>query len=138
MCDYSLELKQSRPAVVGERLTSISFIGSATHGFCGADSCETAVCLKEGTELAFDDHVKHTVYHANGWEEGLTTSKEARFRRVNLEEKYRHHDALEFADGAIVRLHDLAVGQTATVLQLPAEPVQVDAKKEGTELELTT
>jgi hypothetical protein len=34
----------------------------------------------------------------------------------------RHHDALEFPDGQIVRLTDMAEGQEATVLQLPAQP----------------
>ena len=33
-----------------------------------------------------------------------------------------HHDALEFPDGRTVLLTHLCEGQTATVLQLPAQP----------------
>jgi hypothetical protein len=39
-----------------------------------------------------------------------------------------HHDALEFPDGQVVLLTHLREGQSATVLQLPAQP-----KKAGTE-----
>jgi hypothetical protein len=42
---------------------------------------------------------------------------------VNKEERYSHHDALEFPDGRIVLLTQLAEGQEATVLQLPAQPM---------------
>ena len=44
----------------------------------------------------------------------------ARFRQVNLDQPYSHHDALEFPDGRLVMLTDLTPGQAATVLQLPA------------------
>ena len=33
-----------------------------------------------------------------------------------------HHDALEFPDGQVMLLTTVAVGQKATVLQLPARP----------------
>jgi hypothetical protein len=45
----------------------------------------------------------------------------ARFRQVNLESPYTHHDAIEFPDGQIVLLTHLRVGQRAAVLQLPAQ-----------------
>jgi hypothetical protein len=47
-------------------------------------------------------------------------SKVARFRRVNEEKQYAHHDALELPSGEVVLLTRLLVGQIATVLQLPA------------------
>jgi hypothetical protein len=37
-----------------------------------------------------------------------------------LDNQHTHHDALEFPDGQIVLLTNLAEGQQATVLQLPA------------------
>jgi hypothetical protein len=43
----------------------------------------------------------------------------ARFRQINPANPHTHHDALEFADGTIVRLASLHAGQAATVLQLP-------------------
>jgi hypothetical protein len=41
---------------------------------------------------------------------------------VNKNERFKHHDALEFPDGRIVLLTKLSEGQEATVLQLPAQP----------------
>jgi hypothetical protein len=46
----------------------------------------------------------------------------ARFRQVNMEQAYVHHDALEFPNGKIILLARLSEGQHATVLQLPASP----------------
>jgi hypothetical protein len=46
----------------------------------------------------------------------------ARFRQVNMDDPHVHHDALEFPGGQIVMVTRLVPGQTATVLQLPAEP----------------
>jgi hypothetical protein len=48
--------------------------------------------------------------------------KVARFRQVDLDRPNTHHDALEFPDGQVVLVTTLREGQTATVLQLPAEP----------------
>jgi hypothetical protein len=39
----------------------------------------------------------------------------------------QHHDALEFANGRIVLVTDLAVGQRATVLQLPVSSTKKPA-----------
>ncbi len=46
----------------------------------------------------------------------------ARFRQVNTHRPNVHHDALEFPDGKVVLVTTLRGGQTATVLQLPADP----------------
>jgi hypothetical protein len=46
----------------------------------------------------------------------------ARFRQVNVDEPLVHHDALEFPSGETVLVTRLIAGQTATVLQLPAQP----------------
>ena len=53
--------------------------------------------------------------------------KVARFRQIDLEMPNVHHDALEFADGSIVRVHALRAGQHATVLQMPASSRPVPA-----------
>jgi hypothetical protein len=47
----------------------------------------------------------------------------ARFRQIAFDQPSRHHDALEFSNGAVVLVTDLSVGQRATVLQLPASPM---------------
>jgi len=118
MCDYSLEQTASRPARVGDRLVSTAFATSITRGFADMENAKVAVCLLPGTELAFDSEVECD--RAIGL---LTTrrigKKLARFRKINPDRPYEHHDALEFSDGQIVLLTCLCPGQHATVLQLP-------------------
>jgi hypothetical protein len=46
----------------------------------------------------------------------------ARFRQVHVDDPNRHHDALEFSNGMLVMVNDLACGQSARVLQLPVHP----------------
>ena len=57
MCDYSLESVRSRPAKVGDKLTTRDF-GTCTRGFAAAEDAEVAVCVLPGTELAFSSTVK--------------------------------------------------------------------------------
>jgi hypothetical protein len=57
MCDYSLQSVLSRPAKVGDKLTTRDF-GTGTRGFAAAESSAIAVCVLPGTELAFSDEVK--------------------------------------------------------------------------------
>jgi hypothetical protein len=56
-----------------------------------------------------------------------TGERLARFRQVDLEKPRAHHDALELADGEIVLVNRLVLGQIATVLQLPKEAVPATA-----------
>ena len=65
MCDYSLEHVASRPAVVADRLVTVTFHNTITRGFAAADDVNTAVCLRPGTELAFERPVEfeHPVTH---------------------------------------------------------------------------
>jgi hypothetical protein len=94
MCDYSLHNVKSRPAKVGDKLTTRDF-GTGTRGFSASEDASVVVCIRPGTEI---------------------------FRQVNKERVVGHHDALEFPDGRIVLLTLLDQDQQATVLQLPAEP----------------
>jgi hypothetical protein len=118
MCDYSLEHVQSRPAKVGDKLTTRDF-GWATRGFAAPEDEDVAVCVLPGTELSFASEVK-CVRRRVAWRNGVISHKTAIFRRVNQEYKWDNHDALEFPDGEIVLLTFLREGQQATVLQLPA------------------
>jgi hypothetical protein len=117
MCDYSLERVASRAAVKGDRLITTQFAQSFTTGFATEADPNTAVCLLPGTEIAFEN----TPQYGRSW---LFWSKKAgstsaRFRKINLNDRHRHHDAVEFEDGTRVLLSKLTVGQRATVLQLP-------------------
>jgi hypothetical protein len=119
MCDYSLHLVASRPAKAGEKLVSTKFRSSATRGFASVDNLSVAVCLRPGTELAFERDVQSD----SSWTfraKRHVGHKVARFRQINMNQPNVHHDALEFPDGQIVLLTALCEGQHATVLQLPA------------------
>ena len=118
MCDYSLEHVHSRPAKVGEKLTTRDF-GWTTRGFAAPEDEDVAVCLLPGTELSFASEVK-CVRRAFAWRDGVISHKTAILRRINQEHRWANHDALEFPDGEIVLLTYLLEGQEATVLQLPA------------------
>jgi hypothetical protein len=118
MCDYSLRNVVSRPAKVGDKLTTRHF-GTGTKGFASPENPAVAVCVLPGTELAFSDEV--TTAAGGLWSKvGHMT---AIFRQVNKNVPQKHHDALEFSDGTIVLLTYLCEGQQATVLQLPAQPI---------------
>ena len=117
MCDYSLHHVKTRPAKVGNKLTTRDF-GLGTRGFAAPEDESVAVCILPGTELSFASEVK-CVRNAFAWSERVISHKTAIFRRVNQEYKLTNHDALEFPDGEIVLLTLLPEGQQATVLQLP-------------------
>jgi hypothetical protein len=121
MCDYSLHHVKSRPAKVGDKLTTRNF-GTGTRGFAAPDDAATAVCVLPGTELAFAQEPACTASGLLGWGAKTINHKTAIFRQVNKDAPRVHHDALEFADGQIVLLTDLCDGQEATVLQLPVRP----------------
>lgn len=120
MCDYSLHAVANRPAELAETLVSTKFPNTTTRGFAAPDNPNMAVCLRPGTELAFEDDVQT---------DGVVFRKKvrdrlARFRRIRADEPHQHHDALEFSNGMIVLVTDLVAGQRATVLQLPAKPIE--------------
>jgi hypothetical protein len=132
MCDYSLQQVRSRPAKVGDKLTTRDF-GTCTRGFAAAEDAGVAVCVLPGTELAFSRPVTITDFRfVVNWRVETLAHTMAIFRQVNKDEQFKHHDALEFPDGRIVLLTKLSEDQEATVLQLPAQPktmAEADAQK---------
>ena len=121
MCDYSLHHVASRSAELNDTLVTTRFGNSITRGFSAVGDPLVAVCLRPGTELAFDREVE--CQPAFGFFPSRKTGRRlARFRQVNLHDVNAHHDALEFPDGQVVLVTRLRAGQVATVLQLPAEP----------------
>ena len=124
MCDYSLEHLDSRPAKVGDQLVTTKFGRTCTTGFCAIGQPRLAVCIKPGTELAFEREIeRETLFFKRG-----LGSQVARFRRVNQHRNWVHHDALELPSGKVVLLARLLVGQRATVLQLPVAEQQKEAE----------
>jgi hypothetical protein len=121
MCDYSLHNVKSRPAKVGDTVTSRDF-GTGTRGFAAPEDPTVAVCVLPGTELSFASEVARVATSLLGWRDRQIKHRTAIFRQINKEKAAAHHDALEFPDGQIVLLTMLCEGQQATVLQLPAAP----------------
>src|ERR1700758_361973 len=104
MCDYSLQGVASRPARLGEVLTTTIF-PTLPRGFASPRDAHTAVCVMPGTELSFEQDV--------AWDRPFSflrrkpTGKLVRFRQVNAHNRYVHHDAVEFPDGRTVLLTKL-------------------------------
>ena len=124
MCDYSLQSVKSRPAKIGDKLTTQNF-GTGTRGFAASEDATIAVCVLPGTELSFASEISYQSTSIFGWGDKVTRHAAAIFRQINKQKLVAHHDALEFSDGQIVLLTSLCEGQRATVLQLPAEPKTV-------------
>jgi hypothetical protein len=121
MCDYSLHNVKSRPAKIGDKLTTHKF-NTGTRGFAAPENASTAVCVLPGTELAFAKEVRYRRSRLFGWKANTVNHTAAIFRQINKDEPLAYHDALEFPDAQIVLLTSLYEGQKATVLQLPAQP----------------
>jgi hypothetical protein len=125
MCDYSLHLVSSRPAEAGETLTVTGFPGTDTRGFASPSDPNTAVCLRPGTELVFEEgaRVVGALFTRR------INDRLARFRQIDIDKPQQHHDALEFANGKVVLLTNLVLGQRAAVLQLPADHSEKPVEK---------
>jgi hypothetical protein len=129
MCDYSLHHVASRPAKVSDKLITTELARSSTRGFAAVGEQgaklvihdgppKVAVCLLPGTELAFDDDVRYDrAFSLFG--KARVNHKVARFRQIDMDDPHVQHDALEFPNGQVLKVAQLVVGQTATVLQLP-------------------
>ena len=122
MCDYSLQNIRSRPAKVGDKLTTRDF-GTRTRGFAAAEDRWSGGLRSSGNRACVFRAVTVTdPRFIVGWKVETLGHATAIFRQVNKNEPMKHHDALEFPDGRIVLLTKLSEGQEATVLQLPAQP----------------
>ncbi len=138
MCDYSLHSVSSRPARAMDKLVTTSFPHTLTHGFSAVGEPEVAVCLRPGTELAFEAEVRAQsglfqilLSLFRGKNNGtVIRHKVGRFRQVELSDPNTHHDAIEFPDGKVVLLTHLFPGQHATVLQLPADALPTPVRTE--------
>jgi hypothetical protein len=102
MCDYSLHNVASRPAKVGDKLVVTDFARSITRGFAAVGETGVAVCLRPGTELAFEDEVLYDrALSLSG--KARVNHKVARFRQINMDHPQRPdrlgHAARRRSDG---------------------------------------
>jgi hypothetical protein len=128
MCDYSLHNVKSRPAKIGDKLTTRNF-NTGTRGFAAPEDASTAVCVLPGTELAFTAPVRCSPRGLFAWKMRVVPHTMAIFRQINKDNPITHHDALEFPDGQTVLLTHVFEDQVATVLQLPVQPATVAETK---------
>jgi len=114
MCDYSLELYRSRPAVAEEQYTLRRF-PSGTMGFTAAESCDTAVCIPADARLRL---------------EGIGVAVQQTFAISAAEDVvmirleggvHAHRDAVKFANGREVLLQSLNPGLTAAVIAFTSD-----------------
>ncbi len=106
MCDYSLELYRSRPAVQEEQYTLHRF-PSGTMGFVAGTDCQTAVCMPAGARLHLEG-INETVQRAFS----IGAAEEATMIRLDVT-GHAHRDALRFANGREVLLQSLNAGISA-------------------------
>jgi hypothetical protein len=153
MCDFSPQHVASRDAEVGDKLIVSRFAGTITRGFTAIGESgqdvrlpklswdvqgmgKVCVCLKPGTELAFDKAVTAHRGFFSAMQKKVG-GKLARFRQINKDDMNAHHDAIEFPNGDTVLINSLGVGQCATVLQLPAKPKTEAEAQDQKRLEVT-
>lgn len=120
MCDYSLEMYQSRPAVAGERYVTSRF-PSGSVGFVAPGDADTAICMACDTRLELKD-----IPHYLRSRLGAPAPAEATFVRV---ERGPHHDGIRFADGTEMTLQELGPGVTASVIDALTRPVVPVARR---------
>ena len=85
MCDYSLHNVASRPAKVGDKLTSTRFYNSITRAFAAVGEPNVAVCLLPGTGQS-DPRRKFSTNTAGlSFSTRKLAEKVARFRQVDKE-----------------------------------------------------
>jgi len=109
MCDYSLELYRSRPAVAEEQYTLHRF-PSGTMGFVAARDCETAVCVIAGARLQLEG-IAETVQRSFG----IGPVEEVVMTRLDVT-GHAHRDAVRFSNGKEVLLQSLNAGITALLM----------------------
>src|SRR3974390_2116916 len=82
MCDYSLHNVKSRPAKVGDKLTTRDF-HTGTRGFSAPEDAYMAVCVLPGTELAFKKMVMYSPRGFFSWKASVVAHTTAIFRQIN-------------------------------------------------------
>jgi hypothetical protein len=110
MCDYSLEMYQSRPARHGEEYVSNRF-PSGSVGFVSPGDQSVAICLACDAELKLSRIPDSVQTMADVGETEMVTF-------VQVDGPF-HRDSVQFRNGKIVSLQKLGPGVTAWLLPEP-------------------
>ena len=110
MCDYSLEAYRSRPAEEGEKLNLERF-PSGSMGFTSGSTCDSAVCVPEGTHLLLEGigEVVRQACRVGAVEEVVMARLEGSL----------YKDGVRFSNGTEILLQRLDRGLTAAVIAFP-------------------
>ncbi len=108
MCDYSLEIYRSRPAVHGEQYMLHRF-RSGTIGFVAPTDCGTAVCMPAGARIRLEG-LNGAVQRALG----VGPTEVVDMIRLPFR-GHTHRDGVRFADGREVLLQSINVGAMGTL-----------------------
>ena len=121
MCDYSLELYRSRPAVQEEQYTLRRF-PSGTMGFTAGYDCETAVCMPADAHLRLEG-IGETVQRA------FDVGPVEEVVMIRLEViAHAHRDAVRFANGKEVMLQRLNAGITTEMVSAISDLTDVETR----------
>ena len=121
MCDYSLELYRSRPAVQEERYTLRRF-PSGTMGFTAGYDCDTAVCMPADAHLRLEG-IAETVQRA------FDVGPVEEVVMIRLEViAHAHRDAVRFANGKEVMLQRLNAGITTEMVSAISDLTDVETR----------
>lgn len=108
MCDYSLEMYRTRPAVTGERYETRRF-PSGSLGFVSPGDADTAVCMACDTRLELAGLPP-------GLQQRLNLPQQTAIVTFVRIDEGPHHDGIRFADGTEVTLQALGPGVSASVI----------------------
>jgi hypothetical protein len=125
MCDYSLEMYRSRPAVAGEPYETRRFT-SGSIGFIAPGAPDVAVCMACDTRLEISNIPAHLQLSA-----GVAAAAPAIFTRI---ETGPHHDGIRFGNGAEVTLQQLGPGVRAVVVDALTSPARVAQEPRATKV----
>lgn len=117
MCDYSLEMYRSRPAVARERYETRRF-ASGSIGFTAPADPETAICMACDTRIELYNISPETQQRL-----GVARDGKATFVRL---ESGPHHDGIRFDDGTEVTLQQLGPGVSAYLVEPLVAPLEKD------------
>ena len=121
MCDYSLELYRSRPAVQEEQYTLRRF-PSGTMGFTAGYDCDTAVCMPADAHLRLEG-IGETVQRA------FDVGPVEEVVMIRLEVlAHAHRDAMRFANGKEVLLQRLNAGITTEIVSAISDLTDVETR----------
>jgi hypothetical protein len=123
MCDYSLEMYQSRPARHGEEYISNRF-PSGSIGFVSPGDQSTAICVACDSELKLSRIPPNVQTMAN-----VGDSEVVKFTQVDGP---MHRDSVRFRNGKVVTLQKLGPGVMAWLLpKSHVIPIPVQEKREA-------